>query len=514
MIAKITNKVGTLFEVICEHHQYYLLLGVLVVHLTIGLVMLDELPGQWFGDISIVNDYVQSIINGQNLYKFATSAGPLYFYLIAPIIAKGGSSYLLYKFLSVMVGCFNIVATYLFARSISNKKIAITTAFVMSVSFWHIVWSRLGNFNIITPGIVAASMLFFMRYTRTHSERWIWMSYATATCGLLIYAGTFVLPTVMFLLFGYELYRHRHKLGGRHLLTVVVLYVIGISITLYLIVQNIENFSGGYLGEKLRTSMQHSYYENAHQLLINIWRTATMLHIEGDVVFRWNVPKMPHLDWVSGVCFLVGLWNIVRGSKQRIIYILIPLLLLPIPSLLPGHPPAEVPSSPRNMMIMPMVYLMVAIGLNDVHRALRRYTGRTASTAFILIIIGAIVLINLYRYFVRYPAGLPNKNIPYGRAVAEKIDSLTTDYVIYLGSVGWGEWGQPDFSEVFWSLRDRSKDIRQRIPNCSDLKSSRSIVFFDSSKLEQMMALASCSQGKIVRYARENSVIYWTLESK
>lgn len=514
MIAKITNRLDKLLVLICEHHQYYLLLGVLAVHLLIGLYMLDELPGQWHGDISIVNDYVQSILKGEYLYKFVTSAGPLYFYLIAPIIAKGGSSYLLYKFLSVLVGCFNIIATYLFARSVSNKKIAITTAFVMSVSFWHIVWSRLGNFNIISPGVVAISMLFFMRYTKTHSERWIWMSYGTATCGLFIYAGTFVLPTVMFFLFAFELYRHRHTLGGRHLLTVVMLYVIGISVTLYLVVQNIENFSGGYLGEKLRTSLHNSYYESAQQLLKNIWRTATMLHLEGDVVFRWNVSKMPHLDQVSGICFLVGLWNILRGSKKTLAYILIPIILLPIPSLLPGHPPVEVPSSSRTMMIMPMIFLLVAIGVYDVHKVLRRHSGRTTSTTILLVIIFAMVSINLYNYFIRYPAGLPNKNIPYGRAVAEKIDSLSSDYMIYLGSVGWGEWGQPDFNEVFWSLRDKNKTIRQQMPNCGDFRSSKSIVFFDSSKLEQMMALVACSQGKIVRHARENSVVYWTLESK
>lgn len=238
-----------------------------------------------------------------------------------------------------------------------------------------------------------------------------------------------------------------------------------------------------------------------------------MLHLEGDVVFRWNVSKMPHLDKVSGVLFLIGLWHILKAEKRNRIYILIPLLLLPIPSLLPGHPPAEVPSSPRNMMIMPLVYLIVAYGLDDISNVFGRWLGKSVAILCLTLVLLCIVSTNLFHYFVVYPAGLPNNNIPYGRAVAEQIDSLDPHTVIYLGSTGWGEWGQPDFNEVFWSLREKNRDIRQRIPTCEEFGSIRSIVFFDSSKFDHIRSISACSRGKIVRHARDNSVVFWTLES-
>ncbi len=71
--------------------------AIFALALALRLYRLDTLPAEWYGDITIVHDYVAAILAGQWPFYYQLSAGPLYHYLIAPLIAVLGYSYLSYK---------------------------------------------------------------------------------------------------------------------------------------------------------------------------------------------------------------------------------------------------------------------------------------------------------------------------------------------------------------------------------------------------------------------------------
>lgn len=77
--------------------QRCFLLLTIIIYLLISLFKLDEIPGEWFGDISIVHDYVMRILAGSWPLYFEAGGGPAYQYLISPLIAILGHNFIDYK---------------------------------------------------------------------------------------------------------------------------------------------------------------------------------------------------------------------------------------------------------------------------------------------------------------------------------------------------------------------------------------------------------------------------------
>ena len=114
------------------------------------LYLLDSLPGEWFGDISNVHEYMMLILAGKWPFYFFQSPGPVYHYLIAPlVIIFKNNGYLTYKISSVIVSLAGLVSAYFFIKAASDRKTAMTGILVMGISFWYLIWSRIGNSQIV-----------------------------------------------------------------------------------------------------------------------------------------------------------------------------------------------------------------------------------------------------------------------------------------------------------------------------------------------------------------------------
>jgi len=53
------------------------LILIFILALTVRVYRLAELPGEWFGDISNVHEYVEQIFKGEWPYSFFQSPGPV-----------------------------------------------------------------------------------------------------------------------------------------------------------------------------------------------------------------------------------------------------------------------------------------------------------------------------------------------------------------------------------------------------------------------------------------------------
>lgn len=423
-----------------------------VVAVVVRAVNLDAVPGELYGDIAIVYEYIAEIRAGLWPTGFVLSAGPLYHYAVAPILAVTGMTYFGFKIASVVVSLLALVALYGLGRQLHGVELGLLSAFVGATGSWLLIFSRLGNSQIIIPLLAASALLFVVRLAKGGRWQDVFGCALVGALGLYTYPQTFILPPVLFVTLACLMWT-RTAVRPRHLLW-FVLWSIPFVLPFGLIVaQDPANFFTGYIGGKIEST------NPLPTLVRNFGNAMTAFNLRGDKVFRSNPQSLPHLDPVSGVLWLVGILFWLMPHRRRFApAILVPFVLLQVPSMLVLSYPEEVPSASRTLAVAPLAYLLVASGLwwvaAGVRRAIERWS-RAASIVAALVVVTAFALItalNVQRYQV-YAAGLPDNNTPFGRIIAGYIAGLSGDTRVYVLGCCWGTSAQPEPKGIAYALR-------------------------------------------------------------
>ena len=423
---------------------------VLAVAVALRLWDLDRLPGELYGDIAIVYEYVVDIRLGDWPAYFVLSAGPLYHYVITPIVTLTGISYLGLKYASVAVSVLVLGATYALGRALVNQGLALLAVFIAGVSSWLLIFSRLGNSQILVPLLSTCAICAAGRLARHGKDRDALLCACAAGLGLFTYPQTFVLPPVLFITL-LMLRWTGTSVRWRHLFLFLVVSLLVAVPFVAMVARDPENFFSGYIGGKI-----HARDDAWRVLLGNTLRSLLALHVRGDAVFRSNPAALPHLDTVSGVLFLVGVLFWLHPHRRRLSPVLfVPFLLLQVPAILVLSYPEEVPSASRTLAIAPVAYVLVASGLLRVMQVLRG--PRWLALASVLILLVLITRLNTERYFRVYTAGLPDRNTPFGRLIAEYVDHLPDDRIVYLVGCCWSPGRQPEVKSVRYVMEIPSR---------------------------------------------------------
>ncbi len=405
--------------------------------LAVRLWNLDRMPGELYGDIAIVYEYIADIFAGAWPTYFVLSAGPLYHYLITPVVSVLGLTYLGLKVASVLVSLGVLAALYLLARELLDERLALLALFVAGVSSWLLIFSRLGNSQILVPLLSTAAILFALRLVRHGRQHDLIAAAVVSALGLYTYPQSYILPPVIFATLVCLLWT-RTQVRPRHLRDFAMVTLVCALPFAAIVAQNPANFVSGYIGGKIRPSG-----ELLPLLLGNARRALLALHLQGDKVFRSNPASLPHLDAISSVLFLGGLvfWLLPERRRWSPL-ILVPFVLLQLPSMLVLSNPAEVPSASRTLAVAPIAYLLVASGLWWLlDRGLRF---RRLASLVALCLLASILYLNTWRYFKLYIAGLPNQNLAHGRMIAEYIDRLPSEAKVYMVGCCWSDRGEPE----------------------------------------------------------------------
>ncbi len=474
----------------------YLLLAIAVVfYLFFALYKLDEIPGEWFMDITILHIYVIKIWNGDLPHIFITSAGPLYPYLIAPFVALLGESYTTYKLLSVATGLLGVFGMYLYGKQASGSAhVGALAAIVTSISFMYLIWSRLGNFNIAVPVLTMFMGYFLLKYIAERKRRDLVGGIIVSSFGVLTYPGLFIMPPVFLLLLAYGLFTQRKKKSPpwRTLLLTLVSFIPVLVLFGYIVFHDFDNFTRGHIGSKVvkqDTSLQESLYAFGR----NLYKTAGMLHIQGDTVFRVNDTNSPHLDRYSGILFLIGLVFLLLRKRKIAVYVLVPLIAFMLPGASPGLPESDMPNSARTLGTLPMTYLLVTFGLWAVYLFIKDRSHKTLALSVLCFILAVIFVLNVDKYFFKYAPGLPYHNTPSGKIIATEIDKLPRDTNIYVTACCWGALSQPEPGALFFVIKkkEKQKDMFNAygLTDCKKVKASKNgyLIFnpYDTKRIDK-----------------------------
>ena len=471
----------------------------LAVALALRLYQLSTLPGEWYSDISAVQQRVAQILAGEWPYRFNSAQGPLYHYLVAPLVLLLGHSYATYKLLSVLTSLAVIALTMLVAYDMAGRPLALLVGFVSAVGSALLIFSRLGDYLLIIPLLTVGMVYGVTRFARHNSARAALAASVVATLGLFAAPHTTLLPPLCLLLLLLYLQRPWRD-HVWYIVYALLPMALGGAVFAWIVLNNQDNFRTGYLGAKLFGAGGLDWPTFLQVFLRNLGKTALMYHVTGDHVFRSNTPFQPHLDPVSGVFMLVGLVGLaLRPLRRYAPLVLLPLVSLALPSAWPGIVDIEVPSASRTITSLPFAYLLVAVGLWTFDRLLRRRVPVWLSRSVLAVVLVALLALNYERYFVAYASHLPAHNTPFGRLIALDIQRQPPGSQIFVLGCCWDEWDMPEREAVQYALAGLPPIVFVWEPRevCEGARGRPGpvAVYLDPNNPEQRDEVAACLPG-------------------
>jgi 4-amino-4-deoxy-L-arabinose transferase-like glycosyltransferase len=400
--------------------------------LFVRLFELDSLQSEVYGDIQTVHQYVKGVLGGDWPIRFTLSVGPLYHYVIAPVVALAGLDYFGLKLAAVIVSVGVLLATYALSRNLIDDYFALLAVAIAGVSSWLLIFSRLGDVEILVPLLITSALWLVVRIAKQPRPADLIACAVVSALGLYTYPQSFVLPGVTFITL-LCLRWAGHPIAWADLRRFVLVTIVCAVPFAWVVYLDSANFTVGYIGGKIVA--EGSWIE---ALLSNSVNALLAFHVRGDVGFRGNPNQLPHLDRMSGLLFLAGLGFWLAPARRRWSPVLLaPFLLLQLPSVLVLGRPSEVPSASRTLGVAPIAYILVASGLWWFVQFTTRLGRRRAGLALAAVLLGAIVLLNAQRYFGAYINGLPYHNTPLGHRIALFADALPRDTQVYIVGCCW-----------------------------------------------------------------------------
>ncbi len=223
------------------------LLLTLAIAIFLRLLNLRSMQAEIYGDIAIVRGYVDLIREGRWPLHFSLSSGPLYHYLVMPVVAVAGPGYLGLKIASVVVSLGVLAAIFAVGRRLHGDLLALLSLFVAGVSSWLLIFSRLGNSQILVPLLGTVSLWLLIRFVQEQRRRDLVLSAAVAGLGLYSYPQSFILAPVMattLVALRFNGLRVRWKDIGLYGLSALVVA----SPFAWIVRRDPANFFGGYIG--------------------------------------------------------------------------------------------------------------------------------------------------------------------------------------------------------------------------------------------------------------------------
>lgn len=390
---------------VSKQHVLALLVATLLVAAALRLPDLTQVPpgphydeaanGVLAGDIGL---------RGQRPVFISSYTGKevLFFYLAGGLMRLLGESVFTLRLTAAFVGLLTIAATYWLGREMAlDRQTVLIAVILLAVSFWHLVFSRLGFRAITQPLLQALLLAALLRGVRGGQRRWLVMAGVFLGLTGYTYLAARLFPLLLLLACWPLLVdRARLPLRARQLLQVVV---IGAAVLTPLA----SYFWAHPDAFWVRISQVGS--ENvALPLGESVMRSLEMFFLVGDPYLRFNIPERPLFNPFWGTLLLVGwgysltLLRRVRQDWQRSVLLL--LLLNPIIMLLPTALATSeiVPSNLRAIGLIPLIFYLPAIGLMVLLRSIeswlqsRMVTVAALAISLTLLLLGGILTERLY----------------------------------------------------------------------------------------------------------------------
>ncbi|MFZ0545438.1 MAG: glycosyltransferase family 39 protein [Candidatus Promineifilaceae bacterium] len=333
---------------------------ILVVTAVFRLVNLQDLPPGLARDETLNADIASFILQGRHALFFREGYGhePLYHYLGAVAQSLFGDNYLAIRLPSVYLGLLLVAAVMTFVRRLCRKPgsllVASLAGLFLAVSWWPIIFSRVGLRPILEPLLLVGAFYFWERRPYL----------AGLLLGLATYSYTaarVVLVIPLLMLVYLLLLRNSLKVGRERLKAAVIIGVVtlivyaplGLTLRADPTLQERVNQLDGPL-EAARSG-------DFTPIIQSTIATLGVFTFTGDPLSSYTLPGVPLFGLLMGVLFYGGLLLCLSRIGQDARYGL--LLIWLGTTLLPSAAAPDAPSLIRLIGAMPVVYLLPALAV-------------------------------------------------------------------------------------------------------------------------------------------------------
>ena len=188
------------------------LLLILILAAAARLVDLSSVPTGMQGDEAAAGLEAHRIRDEgwSGVYTPAAAGNPTgFYYLVAVSTSILGDSILAVRITSAVIGILTVAALYVLLRRNLGFISAASGSALLSLSLWHVIFSRLGHVTVSWPLVAVLMTISLIEALKTESWRWWGLSGAFLALGIYLYNGHIFLLTVVLLFAAFHLFGWR-----------------------------------------------------------------------------------------------------------------------------------------------------------------------------------------------------------------------------------------------------------------------------------------------------------------
>ena len=379
---------------------------VAVIVLFFRLYRIDSVPPEPFSDHAEKILDIYEITQGETRIFFPRNTGreafQMYWTLLIAKIFGTGISFLSLKLGTTILGLLTIPYVYLLGKEVANKRVGLIAAFLMGISYWHNVISRVGLRFPLYPLFVAPVLFYLLRGIRKQSRNDFILAGIFLGIGAHGYSPYRIMPFVVVVaVLLYLLHKQSRGLRKQVLIHLAILALISLVVFLPLgryALENPDKFSSrafsrlGYFNE-----------ESLSIFVSNVWDGARMMNWDNGNIWVHAVGGRPALGVVSGAFFLIGvvllfIRYLLKGHWLDL-FLLLSILLLQLPSTLSIAFPMENPAMNRAGGATVVIFVVAALAVDGLLTSLRSRASRRTGAASAWVITILLATLSIYQNY-------------------------------------------------------------------------------------------------------------------
>jgi len=358
----------------------------------------------------------------QVFYENNNGREGLFINLIAYSFKFFGPSFAAYKLPGCLIGVLSVLGIFFLASEVSRKKyVGLLSSFLMAISFWMVLFDRMGLRAVLSVMCVTWVSYFFLKALRTNK----WHDYALAGIflgiGLNSYIAFRLLPIAIVAGVIYKIVLSRRVRGTSVLATIcshrkfILVIIISAVIVMPLAIYYFHHldFLTARTSDVSVFSQSHTLKLLADSTLANL----SIFNFYGDPNWRHNFAKLPILDMLQGLLLILGLIIMIRyvfrkqsdlpdeviQNKTNYFYILIVFVLMIGPAVL-TNTSGGIPHSLRIIDTAPSMFVIIAIGFSALYEKMKIIfiSNKRVVIVGLVVILSSLALHNALLYFVRW----------------------------------------------------------------------------------------------------------------
>lgn len=457
-------------------------MGIFLLGFILRIALLNIAPPGFNADEAALGYNAYSLIKtGQDewgarfplVFKSFSDYKPgLYVYLAVPFVWLLGLNELSVRFPSLILGSFSIILIYLLSKELFKKDtVALASAFLLSVSPWHLHFSRGAWETNIATFFILLGVLAFIKSFRNHL--FLWISAIAFIASMYTYQSPrVVVPALILLLILF----YREQILIKKNIPLVIMSTI-LLLPLFLILastaglarfQGISIFSD--VGPLNRVNEERGQHKESSGLLARFFHNKAevyavnflghyldhfnpnFLFVSGDSLKRNKIPDMGQMYFFEIITLIAGLYFLIRYKTNNTKIVFLWLAVSPLASSLTYQTPHALRA---HNMVIPLI-LISGLGLGILWENIWRLSKSAKYLAFGALV--CIIGISLVNFFDRYYIHLPKQYaLEWEYGFSQAVSYISQNQNKYQKIVITDRYDQPYILLLFYSKYDPAK---------------------------------------------------------